>query len=150
MALERWYREIKDMPEMNVHVEGTPDVPDLVRPGDWLALTDEIGDSFVLVVKVFKTHEGEWDYCPGAESWSIQYLGIGYLRKEENLSDHDCGWINGIVAVNGELLELYKLGWNEKEARRVVPNPGYTVTKSARSLIKRMNLDSQGTQLKLL
>jgi hypothetical protein len=130
-------------PKMNVHVDGTPDVPDIVHPGDWLALTDDIGDSFVLVVKVFETEEGEWDHFPGAKSWSIKYLGIGYLRKEENLSSHDCGWINGIVAVNGELLELYKLGWNEKETRRVVPNPGYEVTKSAKSLIKRMNAAEQ-------
>ena len=129
---------------MNVHIDGTPDVPDIVRPGDWLALTDYNGfASFVLVVKVFKAKEGEWDYCPGAESWSIQYLGIGYLRKEENLSRHDCGWINNIIAVNGELLELYKLGWNEEEKRRVVPNPGYTVTRSAESLIKRMNAAEQ-------
>jgi hypothetical protein len=131
---------IKNMPEMNVHVDGTPDVPDIVRPGDWLALEDYDGfESFVLVVKVFKTNEDEWDYCPGAESWSIQYLGTGYLRKEEKLSSHDCGCINGIVAVNGELLKLYKLGYNEEEKRHVVPNPGHTVTRSAGSLIRRMN-----------
>jgi hypothetical protein len=135
-------------PEMNVHVDGTPDVPDIVRPGDWLALEDYNGfESFVLVVKVFKTYEGELNYCPGAESWSIQYLGIGYLRKEENLSSHDCGCINGIVAVNGELLELYKLGWNEEDKRHVVPNPGYTVTRSAKSLIKRMNVAEQSVHL---
>ena len=128
------------MRNMNVHIDGTPDVPDIVRPGDWLELEDYNGfESFVLVVKVFKTKEGQWDHCPGAESWSIQYLGIGYLDKERNLSDGDCGWINGIIAVNGELLPLYKLGWNEEYKRRVVPNPGYTVTRGAQSLIKRMN-----------
>lgn len=131
---------MKELPEINVHIDGTPDVPDIVHPGDWLALSDYNGfESFVLVVKVFKTKEGEWEYCPGAESWVIQYLGIGYLRKEENLSSHDCGGINNIVAVDGELLELYKLGWNKKYKRHVVPNPGYTVTRSAESLIKRMN-----------
>jgi hypothetical protein len=142
MALERWYREVKTMPEMNVHLDGTPDVPDIVRPGDWLAIKEDGYDHnvFVLVVKVSKGKEDEWDLCPGAESWSIQYLGIGYLEKEENLSSHDCGWMNQIVAVNGELLELYKLGYNEKETRRVVPKPaGVEITKSAESLIRRMN-----------
>ena len=134
---------MRELPKMNVHIDGTPDVPDIVRPGDWLALTDEIGDSFVLVVKVFKTKEDKWDYCPGAECWTIQFLGIGYLEKEEKLSRHDLCGINGIVAVNGELLPLYKLGWNEKETRRVVPNPGYTVTRSAESLIKRMNVSEK-------
>ena len=132
-----------DIPEMNVHISGTPDVPDIVHPGDWIAITDEIGDTFGLVVKVFKTKEGKWDHCPGAESWSIQAIGIGYLMKEENLSKHDCFWLNNKVAVDGEIVELYKLGWNEKEKIRVVPNPGYKVTKSAISLIKRMNIPLQ-------
>jgi hypothetical protein len=135
---------MRQLPEMNVHIDGTPDVPDIVHPGDWLSLTDCNGfESFVLVVNVFKTKEGEWDYRPGAESWTIQYLGIGYLRKEEKVSSHDCGGINGIVAVNGELLELYKLGWNEEGARKVVAKPdGIEVTKSAEALIKRMNTES--------
>ena len=131
---------MRELPKMNVHIDGTPDVPDIVHPGDWLVLTDEIGESFVLVVKVFKTKEDKWDYCPGAECWTIQFLGIGYLEKEEKLSRHDLCGINGIVAVNGELLPLYKLGWNEKETRRVIPNPGYTVTRSAESFIKRMKV----------
>jgi hypothetical protein len=133
--------------KMNMHIDGTPDVSDIVHPGDWLSLTDYNGfESFVLVVKVFKTKEGEWDYCPGAESWTIQYLGVGYLT-DEKLSRHDCGGINGIVAVNGELLELYKLGWNEKDVTRVVPNPGYKVTKSAESLIRRMNVEDDQLQI---
>jgi hypothetical protein len=149
MAIERWFRDVKTMPEMNVHIDGTPDVPDIVHPGDWLSFTEDDGfESFVLVVKVFKTEEGEWDYCPGAESWTIQYLGIGYLRKEEKVSGHDCGCINGIVAVNGELLELYKLGWNEEEARKVVPKPDdVEVTKSAEALIKRLNAAERSAHL---
>ena len=127
-----------DMPEMNLHIDGTPDVPDFVRRGDWLATEDDDFISYVLVVKVFETQEGEWDYYPGAKSWSIQYLGIGYLTGEK-LSDHNCGWISHMVAVNGELVELYKLGWNETKTRTVVPNPGYEIPKSAESLIRRLN-----------
>lgn len=128
------------LPEMNTHVDGTPDVPDIVHPGDWLSLIeDDDFESFVLVVKMFKTEEGEWDYCPGAEGWTILYLGIGYLTGEK-LSSHDCGGINDLVAVNGELLPLYKLGWNENRKFRVCPKPAHvSVTKEAESLIRRMN-----------
>lgn len=126
-------------PEMNVHIDGTPDVPDIVHPGDWITY-DDIG--FYMVVKTIKCTEGEWDYCPGAESWSIVYLGIGYMTGEK-VSLHDCGWINQVVAVDGKLLQLYKLGWNEREVR-VVPKPDdVTVSKSAMSLIQRENAIKQ-------
>lgn len=79
-SLARWYRDIDKSPEMNVHVDGTPDVPDIVHPGDWI-IYDDIG--FMMVVKMVKCREGEWDYCPGAESWQIYYLGIGYMTGEK-------------------------------------------------------------------
>src|SRR5689334_5493473 len=102
MALERWYHgEIENMPEMNVHIDGTPDVPDIVRPGDW-ATDDGIG--IVMVVKTVKCSEGEWDYCPGAESWWIYYLGTGYMTGEK-VSINDCGCYSNVVAVNGKLLQ---------------------------------------------
>jgi hypothetical protein len=134
MALERWfYGNIKTMPEMRVHIDGTPDVPNIVHPGDWITY-DDVG--FFMVVKTVKCKEGEWDYCPGAESWSIVYLGIGYMTGEK-VSLHDCGAINGVVALDGKLLQLYKLGWNEREVR-IVPKPDYVVvSKSAMTLVER-------------
>jgi len=136
MALERWYHgEIKTMPGMNVHIDGTPDVPDILRPGDWV--TDD-GIGIVMVVKTIKCREGEWNYCPGAESWQIYYLGIGYMTGE-NVSIHDCGFYSQVVAVDGKLLQLYKLGWNEREVQ-IVPKPDYVVvSKSAMALVKREN-----------
>lgn len=133
MSLARWYHEVKELPEMRVHVAGTPDVPDLIRPGDWLTNN---GVGIVMAIKLIKCEEGEWDYCPGAESWQVCYLGIGYMT-ERNVSIQDCGCYSQIVAVNGRLLQLYKLGWNEKEVI-VVPKPEHvTVSKSAMALLKR-------------
>lgn len=127
------------MPKIRVHIEGTPDVPDLVRPGDWV--TDD-GVGIVMVVKIEKDIEGEWDACPGAESWYIYYLGIGYMTGE-SVSIKDCGAYSQIVAVNGKLLQLYKLGWNQSEVK-VVPKPDYvTVSKSAMALVARENMPVQ-------
>jgi hypothetical protein len=139
MALERWYGEVKTIPEMNVHLDGTPDVPDIVHPGDWIVETDELGDVYSLVTKVSKHKDGEFDYCPGAESWTIHHLGIGYMTGER-LSKHDCCFINDIVAVNGELLPLYKLEWNEETTIRVCQKPDdIEVPKEVWSLIRSMN-----------
>lgn len=145
MVFGRWYHgEIKSMPEMNVHIEGTPDVPDIVQPGDWV--TDD-GIGIVMVVKTIKCREGEWDYCPGAESWWIYYLGIGYMG-ERKVSINDCGCYSQVVAVNGKLLQLYKLGWNEREVC-IVPKPDYvTVSKSAMALMARENAIDVGTHNK--
>jgi len=126
-------------PEMRVHIDGTPDVPDIVRPGDWI--TDD-GIGIVMVVKIVKCNEGEYDYCPGAESWQIYYLGIGYMTGE-NVSIHDCGAYSQIVAVDGKLLQLYKLGWNEREVRIVSKPERVTVSKSAMALVKRENAIKQ-------
>ena len=126
-------------PEMRVHIDGTPDVPDIVRPGDWV--TDD-GIGMVMVVKMVKCNEGEYDYCPGAESWQIYYLGIGYMTGE-NVSIHDCGAYSQIVAVDGKLLQLYKLGWNEREVRIVSKPERVTVSKSAMALVKRENAIKQ-------
>jgi hypothetical protein len=136
MAHERWYHgDIKNMPPMNVHIDGTPDVPDIVRPGDWV--TDD-GIGIVMVVKIDKGTEGEWDICPGAESWWIHYLGIGYMNAK-NVGFDDCGAYSHVVAVDGKLLQLYKLGWNESEVQ-IVPKPDYVVVStSAEKLIQRMN-----------
>ena len=136
MALERWYRgEIKNMPPMNVHIDGTPDVPDIVHPGDWV--TDD-GIGIVMIVKIDKGTEGEWDICPGAESWWIYFLGIGYMT-DGNVSIKDCGAYSHVVAVDGKLLQLYKLGWNEREVK-IVPKPDYViVSKSAMALLAREN-----------
>lgn len=136
-ALGRWYCGMDTpMPEMNVHIDGTPDVPDIVHPGDWIT---EDGNYFKLVIKTTKYQEGEFEYCPGAWSWSISYLGIGYLR-ERKVSIQDCGGINGIVAVDGQLLQLYKLGWNEKEIK-IVQKPSYApeLSRSVKALIRREN-----------
>ena len=140
MSLSRWYHgEPKTMPEMRVHIDGTPDVPDIVNPGDWV--TDD-GIGFVMVVKTVKYKEGEWDLCPDAESWWIYFLGIGYMTGE-NVSIKDCGCYSHVVAVDGKLLQLYKLGWNEKEIQ-IVPKPDYvTVSKSAMALIARENAPVQ-------
>lgn len=139
MALARWFHgDIKRLPDMRVHIDGTPDVPDIVHPGDWISIIDEIGESFVFVVKTVNCKEGEWDYCPGAESWWIFYLGIGYMTGEK-VSIHDCGCISHVVAVDGQLLQLYKLGWNEREVI-VVPKPDHVaVSKSALALVAREN-----------
>jgi hypothetical protein len=127
------------MPEMRVHIDGTPDVPDIVHPGDWV--TDD-GIGFVMVVKLSKGTEGEWDLCPGAESWWIYYLGIGYMT-DKSVSIHDCGAFSHVVAVDGRLLQLYKLGWNESEVI-VVPKPDYVVvSKSAMALVARENSPMQ-------
>lgn len=136
MALERWFQgEIKTLPEMREHVDGTPDIPDIVRPGDWV--TDD-GIGIVMVVKTVKCAECEWDNCPGAESWWIYYLGIGYMTGEK-VSFNDCGFYSNVVAVDGKLLQLYKLGWNEKEVK-IVSKPDYvTVSKSATALMAREN-----------
>ena len=141
MALARWFHgEIKRMPEMRVHIEGTPDVPDIVRPGDWI-IDDKYGGP-MMVVKIVKGEDGKWDYCPGAESWWIYYLGIGYMTGER-VSMKDCGCISHVVAVDGRLLQLYKLGWNEREVQ-IVPMPDYvTVSKSAVALVVRENLPIQ-------
>ena len=134
------------MPEMRTHIDGTPDVPDIVHPGDWITY-DDIG--FMMVVKTVKGQEGEWDYCPGAESWWIYYLGIGYMTGEK-VSIKDCGVVSQVVAVDGKLLQLYKLGWNEIEVR-VVPKPDYvTVSKSAMALVERERMPKfQPLQLSL-
>ena len=135
MALERWFHDVKTIPEMNVHISGTPDVPDIVHPGDWIT-DDDIG--FMMVVKTVKCQEDEWDYCPGAESWWIYYLGIGYMTGKK-VSINDCGCVSHVVAVDRKLLQLYKLGWNEKEVR-IIPKPDYvTVSKSAMALVAREN-----------
>lgn len=146
MSLARWYHgDIKTMPEMRVHIDGTPDVPDIVHPGDWIT-NDGIG--FVLVVKLSKGTEGEWDLCPGAESWWIYYLGIGYMTGER-VSVNDCGAFSHVVAVDGRLLQLYKLGWNEGEVI-VVPKPEYVVvSKSAMALVARENPMQQHTPMQL-
>ena len=121
--------------DIRVHPENEPDVPDLVRPGDWI--TDEENYGPYMVVKVTKHQEGEWDYCPGAESWTIHVLGSGYMT-EGNVSDHDCGFLNDVVAVGGRLLQLYKLGWNDGEELMIVPKPDYvTVSRSAKALLGR-------------
>lgn len=145
-SLARWYSDVKTMPEMRVHIDGTPDVPDIVHPGDWVTY-DDIG--FMMVVKMVKCQEDEWDYFPGAESWQIYYLGIGYMTGEK-VSIKDCGAVSQVVAVDGKLLQLYKLGWNETEVR-VVPKPDYvTVSKSAMALMARENPPvSQPLQLSL-
>lgn len=144
MALERWYHgEINNMPPMNVHIDGTPDVPDIVRPGDWV--TDD-GIGIVMVVKMTKCTEGEWDICHGAESWWIYYLGIGYMTGEK-VSIRDCGCYSQVVAVDGKLLQLYKLGWNEMEVQ-IVPRPDYvTVSKSAIALVARENVAKQSARM---
>lgn len=146
MSLARWYHgDIKTMPEMRVHIDGTPDVPDIVHPGDWIT-NDGIG--FVLVVKLSKGTEGEWDLCPGAESWWIYYLGIGYMTGER-VPVNDCGAFSHVVAVDGRLLQLYKLGWNEGEVI-VVPKPEYVVvSKSAMALVARENPMQQHTPMQL-
>ena len=140
MSLERWYHgEIKDMPEMNVHIDGTPDVPDIIHPGDWV--TDD-GIGIVMVVKMVKCKEGEWDICPGAYSWQIAYLGTGYMTGEK-VSISDCGFFSQVVAMNGKLLQLYKLGWNEREIV-IVPKPAYViVSQSAKALVARENATKQ-------
>lgn len=131
------------MPEMNVHVPGTPDVPDIVRPGDWIVETDEIGDVFAIVIKVERREQGEWDSHPGAQSWTIIHLGTGYLTGEK-LSSHDVSYLTQIVAVNGELLPLKKLGYNEKRTVRVCQKPeGIEVPKTVESLIRRMNAEDE-------
>lgn len=135
-ALGRWYCGADTpTPEMNVHVDGTPDVPDIVHPGDWI----DDGWSCGLVIKMTRHQGTELDYCPEAWSWTIRVLGIGYLR-ERKVSIHDCGWINQIVAVDGKLLQLYKLGWNEKEIK-IVQKPSYAPELSMRvkALIRREN-----------
>jgi len=130
---------------MNIHIDGMPDVPDIVHPGDWVT-NDGIG--IVMVVKTVKCVEGEWDYFPGAESWWIYYLGIGYMTGE-NVSLHDCGCFSHIVAVDGKLLQLYKLGWNEKEVRIVSKPDHVVVSKSAEMLVKRCNARPRPQQLSL-
>lgn len=96
-----------------------------------------------MVVKTVKATECEWDICPGAESWQIYYLGIGYMTGEK-VSIDDCGRYSQVVAVDGKLLQLYKLGWNEREIV-IVPKPDcVTVSKSALSLIARENTAKQG------
>lgn len=130
---------------MRVHMDGTPDVPDIIHPGDWI--TDD-GIGFVMVVKTIKGTEGEWDLCPGAESWWIYYLGIGYM-KDKSVSIHDCGAFSHVVAVDGRLLQLYKLGWNEREVI-IVPKPDYVVvSKSAMALVARENPVQQHTPMQL-
>jgi hypothetical protein len=120
--------------EIRIHVPGTPDVPDIIHPGDWI--TDDDHETFAMVVKVQKAWEGEWDYCPGAESWTIFYLGIGYMTGEK-VSLNDCGFINNIVAEDGRLLDLYKNSHREIEIK-LAKKPEYvTVSKSALSLINR-------------
>jgi len=71
---------------IRVHPENEPDVPDLVHPGDWI--TDENGSGPMMVVKVTNHQQSKWDYCPGAESWTIHVLGSGYMTGE-NVSEHD-------------------------------------------------------------
>ena len=67
---------------------------------------------------------------------------IGYMTGE-SVSIKDCGAYSQIVAVNGKLLKLYKLGWNRSEVK-VVPKPDYvTVSKSAMALIARENAPVQ-------
>ena len=146
MSLARWYHgDIKTMPEMRMHIDSAPDVPDLVRPGDWVT-DDDIG--IVMVVKIIKGTEGKWDICPDAESWWIYYLGIGYMTGE-SVSIHDCGAYSHIVAVDGKLLQLYKLGWNEREVR-IVPKPDYvTVSRSAMALVARENHSQLHTPMQL-
>ena len=128
-----------DLPQINVHVPGTPDVPDLVRPGDWLVESDYI-DVYSVVVKVKKVIEGKWDSAPGAESWQITVIGIGYMDGRA-VSENDCCYIGGIVAVNGELLPLYKKYEDEDPTIRVCEKPEDVpdITKSVWSLIKRLN-----------
>lgn len=146
MSLARWYHgDIKTLPEMRVHIDGTPDVPDIIHPGDWI--TDD-GIGFVMVVKLSKGTDGEWDICPGAESWWIYYLGIGYMTGER-VSVNDCGAFSHVVAVDGRLLQLYKLGWNESEVI-IVPKPDYVVvSKSAMALVARENPVQQHTPMQL-
>lgn len=146
MSLARWYHgDIKTMPEMRVHIDGTPDVPDIIHAGDWI--TDD-GIGFRMVVKLSKGIEGEWDLCPGAESWWIYYLGIGYMT-DKSVSIHDCGCFSHMVAVDGRLLQLYKLGWNEREVI-VVPKPEYVVvSKSAMALVARENPGQPSTPMQL-
>lgn len=146
MSLARWYHgEIKTMPEIRVHIDGTPDVPDIIHPGDWI--TDD-GIGFTMVVKTVKCKEGEWDFCPGAESWWIYYLGIGYMTGEK-VSIHDCGFFSHVVAVDGKLLQLYKLGWNESEVI-IVRKPDYVVvSKSAMALVARENPAQQNMPMQL-
>jgi hypothetical protein len=127
-------------PEMRIHIDGTPDVPDIVRPGDWITY-DDIG--FFMVIKTVLHKEGEYGYCPGARSWSIYYLGIGYMTGEK-VSIGDCGSINHVVAVDGKLLRLYELDWDEMKEVRVVSKPDYVVvSKSAKALLAREGASEQ-------
>jgi hypothetical protein len=146
MSLARWFHgDIKTMPEMREHIDGTPDVPDIVHPCDWI--TDD-GIGFSMVVKTVKGIECEWDLCPGAESWWIYYLGVGYMTGEK-ISIGDCGCKSHIVAVDGRLLQLYKLGWNETEVI-IVPKPNYVVvSRSAMLLVARENPAPNNTPLQL-
>ena len=115
--------------------ENEPDVPDIVHPGDWI--TDENGSGPMMVVKVTNHQQSKWDYCPGAKSWTIHVLGSGYMTGE-NVSEHDCGFFNNVVAVGGRLLQLYKLGWSSHEECLIVPKPDYvTVSRSAKALLGR-------------
>ena len=125
-----------ELPLMNVHIDGTPDVPDIVHPGDWI--TDGHFLHYVMVIKISRRREGQWDYVPGAKSWTIHYLGIGYMTGE-TVSMHDCGEVNGVVAVAGKLLQLYKLGWNETEIQITSKPDCVVVSKSVNELIKREN-----------
>ena len=128
-----------DLPQINVHIPGTPDVPDLVRPGDWLVESDYM-DVYSVVVKVKKVLEGEWDWAPVAESWQISVIGIGYMDGR-NVSENDCCYLSSIVAVNGQLLPLYKDRGGEPRTIRVCEKPAHLteITKSIWSLIRRLN-----------
>lgn len=128
-----------DLPRINVHIPGTPDVPDLVRPGDWLVESDYM-DVYSVVVKLIPTREGKWDSVPGAKSWQIVHIGIGYMDGR-NVSENDCCYLSHIVAVNGQLLPLYKDRGGKPRTVRVCEKPAHLpeITKSILSLIKRLN-----------
>lgn len=128
-----------ELPEINVHIPGTPDVPDLVRPGDWLVESDYM-DVYSVVVKLIPTCEGEYDAVPGAKSWQIVHIGIGYMDGR-NVSENNCCYLSHIVAVNAQLVPLYKDRGGEPRTVRVCEKPEHLpeITRSIWSLIKRMN-----------
>lgn len=121
---------------INIHSGGL-DVPDILHPGDWLVERDGY-DIHSIVVRLAKHEEGEWDSLPGAESWTITHLGIGYLTGE-NLSEHDCCFINHVIAVDGKLLPLYKD--SPKRSLKKGKKPSYvkSIPPTVWSLIRRMN-----------
>ncbi len=108
------------LPRLRQPAPGEPDVPDLIRPGDWfVAEYEQTSPSEGLVMEVAGPF---WDSVAGQKvKWySILFVTREDLKRERRPHSEHWSIINEVVAWKGELRGLFEA---DTKRIRVVPIP---------------------------